>query len=58
LLKTIYRLATEKDTDRLAELRWEFKTSESPFDESEKEAFVRHCSDYLKEALKDNFTAL
>ena len=50
-----YRLADEKDTDRLAELRWEHKNSETPFDITEKEGFVQFCSDYLKSMLQENF---
>ena len=51
-----YRLADEKDTDRLAELRWEFRDGESPLDPAGKEAFLRTCSDFLKGAFDKEYT--
>ena len=50
-----YRLATEKDTDRLAELRWDYEAGETPSDSANKERFIKVCSDHLKARMQDGF---
>ena len=50
-----FRLADCKDTKKLAELRWEFKSSETTVDITQKESFINYCSDYLRMMFRENF---
>jgi GNAT superfamily N-acetyltransferase len=56
-----YRLADSHDSDRLAELRWAHKNEDAsqdggtPLDAAEREGFIRTCSDFLKQALQEEF---
>ena len=52
----IYRLATAKDTARLAELFWEQIEEEKPLNNDEKNNFIHDCSTHINERLnKDLF---
>lgn len=48
-----YRLATERDALRLAQLRWEHKDSETPFDGALRDDFISYCANYLTKAFKE-----
>ena len=49
-----FRLADEKDSDRLAALRWQHKAEEKPLDISDRDGFIKICSDNLRIRLKDD----
>ncbi len=57
-----YRLADSQDTGRLAELRWVHKNEDepldegAPFDAAGREGYIRTCSDFLKQALQEEFS--
>ena len=51
----IYRLATTKDINSLAELIWEQKNEDSPLDPVDKPGFVQICSEHLKNRLGDDY---
>ena len=46
-------MATDKDADMLAELRWQHKSEEKPFDIDKKEDFIHFCSEHLKDRFRD-----
>lgn len=46
-----YRMAEEKDTLRLSEMRWDFKYGESEADPGLKEDFIIEFSDFLRKGL-------
>ncbi len=57
-----YRLAGSQDTNRLAEMRWAHKNEDepldegTPFDAAGREEYIRVCSNFLKQALQEEFS--
>lgn len=57
-----YRLAGSQDTIKLAELRWVHKNEDeplvvgAPFDAAGREDYIRSCSDFLNQALQEEFS--
>ena len=51
----LYRLATEKDIPRLAELIWEHRNEDSPLDPSWKQEYIQICSEHMKHRLGDDY---
>lgn len=51
-----YRLADDRDTNRLAELRWAHKNEDEPLNDGEHDEYVRACSDFLKQAFREEFS--
>ena len=54
-LLMIYRLATAKDINRLAELIWEHNNEDSTLDPDEKPEYIRICSEHLKHRLYNDY---
>ena len=51
-----YRLANVRDTDRLSELRWQDKSEGKPLDITQKEPYIRYCSDHFRTRFGNDLT--